>query len=76
MKTKKTISRWGWLSVYTFTNRTSGEIRYRWRVCGADGTVLVRSERSFVEPAQAQKDARRVSGLLQSVFMVMDRKAA
>jgi hypothetical protein len=66
--------RMGWLSVYEFTERKGGATRYRWRLYGADGAVLARSESSFSSHGAAESAARRVSGLLTSVFTLIDRR--
>jgi hypothetical protein len=66
----------GWLSVYAFHERKGGAERHRWRVYGSDGLVLARSAQSFATHTATENDARRVAGLLTSVFDRMDRRHA
>lgn len=64
--------RMGHLSVYAYTERKGGARRFSWRVVGSDGAVLARAAGSHQSKARAEAAARRVSGLLGSVFKLKD----
>lgn len=66
----------GWLSVYAYTERKGAAVRYRWRVCGWDGTVLTRSAANFASEGAAYASADRASRLLDSVFALRRKRAA
>ncbi len=66
--------RMGWLSVYSIERGEA--LRFRWRVCGADGAVLAHSNESFATERAAYASVERVSGLLVSILAIRSTRAA